>query len=101
MSIPVRRRPCFCGISITLAGLFAFGSILASPATAGQLRVGTGTGCVYATIADAVAQATANGTTSDLIMVKTSPAQTIAAPITIDLNLAGTVEIVGGFGTCT
>ena len=65
----------------------------------GSCRVGSG--CVYATIADAVAQAVANGTASDLILVKTSPAQTIAAPITIDLNVAGTVEIVGGFGTCT
>ena len=71
------------------------------PVTAAELRVGTGTGCVYATIADAVAQAVANGTASDLIMVRTSPSQTISAPITIDLNVAGTVEIVGGFGTCT
>ena len=61
----------------------------------------TGTGCTYPTIADAVAAAAANGTASDLILVKTSPTQIISAPITLDLNVAGTVEIVGGFGTCT
>lgn len=80
----------------------ALGSVLglpATPARAAELRVGTG--CTYATIAAAVVQAAANGTTSDLILVRTSPAQTIAAPITVDLNVTGTVEIVGGFGTCT
>ena len=77
-------------------------SLLTAGTVAGaELRVGTGTGCTYASIAAAVTAAAANGTTSDLIMVKTSPSQTIAAPITIDLNVAGTVEIVGGFGTCT
>jgi len=77
----------------------ALGSSL--PLVAAELRVGTGTGCVYATIADAVAAAVANGTASDLILVKTGPSQILAAPITIDLNLAGTVEIVGGYSACT
>lgn len=84
-----------------LAGILALGWVAGAPVGAAELRVGTGTGCVYATIADAVAQAVANGTASDLILVKASPAQTIAAPINIDMNVAGTVEIVGGFGTCT
>ena len=82
-----------------LAGVLALGWAAGSPAAAEELRVGTG--CFYTTIAAAVAQAVANGTASDLILVKTSPSQTISAPITIDLNVAGTVEIVGGFGTCT
>lgn len=85
----------------SLPCLLACAALTAPPLPAAELRVGTGTGCVYATIADAVLAAAANGTTSDLIMVKTSPAQAIAAPITVDLNVAGTVEIVGGFGTCT
>ena len=84
-----------------VAGLVGLGWVAGAPVGAAELRVGTGTGCVYATIADAVAQAVANGTASDLIMVRTNPTQTIAAPITIDLNVAGSVEIVGGFGTCT
>jgi hypothetical protein len=101
MSIQVRRRSRLRLLSTCLPVLAALGSAVGPSAMAAQLRVGTGTGCVYATIADAVAQATANGTTSDLILVKTSPAQTISAPIAIDLNVAGTVEIVGGFGQCT
>ena len=85
-----------------VAGLVGLGWVAGgAPVGAAELRVGTGTGCVYATIADAVAQAVANGTASDLILVRTNPTQTIAAPITIDLNVAGSVEIVGGFGTCT
>lgn len=82
-----------------LAVGLALGWLAGSPVAAEDLRVGSG--CSYATIAAAVVQAVANGTASDLIMVRTSPSQTISAPINIDLNVAGTVEIVGGFGTCT
>jgi hypothetical protein len=98
MALDPNRRGIHCG---TFAAILILTLGSAPPLAAAELRVGTGAGCVYATIADAVGAAVANGTASDLILVKTSPAQTLSAPINVDLNLAGTVEIVGGFGQCT
>ncbi len=85
---------------ILAAGL-GFGLLIAGPLAGVDLRVGTGTGCTYPTIAAAVAAAVANGTTNDKLLIRTGTSHTISAPITLNLNVAGTVEIIGGYANCT
>ena len=84
---------------ILAAGL-GFGLLIAGPLAGVDLRVGIGTGCTYPTIADAVDAAVDNGATNDKLLVKGN-GHTISAPIVLNLNAAGTVEIIGGYANCT
>lgn len=83
-----------------VAGWLALGLVGATSAPAAVFRVGDGTGCTGTTLPVAILGALFNGVEADSILL-TGTGQVLGNAYTLNLEVMGNLQIVGGFANCT